>query len=57
MTILSKRAAGGHARAKALTPERRSEIAEKAARARWDACNVADDGALCDGDEKGRPHD
>lgn len=27
--------AGGRARAKALTPERRSEIARKAAKARW----------------------
>ena len=27
---------GGLARARALTPERRSEIARKAARARWD---------------------
>lgn len=26
---------GGKARAKALTPERRKEIAEKAAKARW----------------------
>jgi len=28
-------AAGGHARAKRLTPERRSEIARQAAAARW----------------------
>lgn len=39
-TILQKRAAkggkkGGKARAKALTPEQRSEIASIAARARW----------------------
>ncbi len=27
--------AGGHARAEALTPERRQEIAKKAAMARW----------------------
>ena len=27
---------GGHGRAVALTPERRSEIARKAARSRWD---------------------
>ena len=29
------RARGGQARAEALTPQRRSEIARKAARARW----------------------
>lgn len=27
---------GGHARCKALSPERRTEIAKQAARARWD---------------------
>ena len=31
----SKKAQGGHARAKALSPERRKEIARKAAAARW----------------------
>ena len=31
--------AGGPARARALTPERRSEIARKAAQARWDNAN------------------
>ncbi len=32
---LSRRAKGGHARAAALTPEQRREIARKAAAARW----------------------
>lgn len=31
----TQRAKGGHARAAALTPERRREIARKAAAARW----------------------
>ena len=33
---------GGKARAKALTPEQRSEIAKKAARARWAARDDSD---------------
>ncbi len=38
MAALSKRGAskGGKARAKSLTPERRSEIARKAAKRRWE---------------------
>ena len=35
------RRAGGLARSEALTPERRSEIARKAARARWSRRNGA----------------
>ncbi len=36
-TILEARASkGGNARARKLTPQARSEIAKKAARARWD---------------------
>ena len=37
----SQRAKGGHARAKALTPERRREIARQAAAARWDQPTAA----------------
>ena len=37
----SQRANGGHARAKALTPERRREIARQAAAARWDQPTAA----------------
>ncbi len=33
--VATGHAAGGHARAAKLTPERRSEIARKAAQARW----------------------
>ena len=36
----SPNAAGGKARAEALTPERRSEIAKKAAAARWNRMEV-----------------
>ena len=34
---------GGKARAQALTPERRSEIAKKGATARWDSTNCSVD--------------
>ena len=42
----SKQTKGGRARAKALSPERRSEIAEKAAEARWSSDAPR---ALCEG--------
>lgn len=43
----SSNAVGGVARAQALTPERRSEIARKAANARWknNACDAGKDNA------------
>lgn len=37
---MTSQAIGGHARAAALSPERRKEIAINAARARWDACKT-----------------
>src|SRR4051812_40865300 len=39
----SPQAAGGRARAAALTPERRTEIAKQAAHARWDGPDPEDD--------------
>lgn len=41
----SKRAHGGAARAATMTPERRREIATKAAQARWSKRKVAADAA------------
>ena len=39
----SPQSAGGHARAEALSPERRSEIAKKAADARWNSAQEPDE--------------
>jgi hypothetical protein len=45
---ISPQAAGGHARAAALTPERRTEIARSAAKKRWHELSLAQQaGMLC----------
>jgi hypothetical protein len=49
-SVLDSRAKGGLARAEALSPEKRSEIAAKAAKARWEMVDVAQ--AIRDGEIK-----